>query len=241
LTIYFFSYLTSNKTVKLHVGPERKLWFLNEELLCDRVPFFKGAFKSGWKEGKSKIMELPDDDPEAFGHLVDWVYTKVLKCKLCASRPPDYWDEAYTASHVDAAHELQWLKLWVLADRMNLTKLADYALDMHIRCISEHNLVISPEAVILACETPAEDGALRKHLVEVVMNDIFRSPPSDGRSNGIGVGSAANASFNQEVMDAIQHHLQIARTKTCPYQLCPIHDPRLQEALDNIPTVAIPW
>jgi hypothetical protein len=58
----FFRYLTSNKTVKIYVGPERKLWFLNEDLLCDRVPFFKGALKSGFKEGKSKVMELPDDN-----------------------------------------------------------------------------------------------------------------------------------------------------------------------------------
>jgi hypothetical protein len=223
LTIYFFSYLTSDKTVKIYVGPERKLWSLNEELLCDRVPFFKSAFKSGWKEGKSKVMELPDDDPEAFGYLVDWVYTKGLKCKLCASPPPGHGVEPDTASHVDAAHELQWLKLWVLADRMNLTKLGDDALDMHLRCISEHNLVISPGAVILACENPFGNGALRKHLVEVVMKDTFRLPPSDGRSKCHGVGAAANASFNQEVMDAIQNHLQIAGTETCPYYDCAIH------------------
>jgi hypothetical protein len=224
LTIYFFSYLTSDKTVKIYVGPERKLWCLNEELLCDRVPFFKSAFKSGWKEGKSKVMELPDDDPEAFGYLVDWVYTKGLKCKLCASPPPGHGVEPYTASHVDAGHELQWLKLWLLADRMNLTILAIYALDMHLDCISEHDLVISPEAVILACENPAGDGSLRTHLVDVVVNGMFKSRPFDGSSNGLGVGAAANASFNQEVMDTIQNHLQIARTEPCSYYECPIHD-----------------
>jgi hypothetical protein len=233
-----FRYLTSNETVKIYVGPERKLWFLNEELLCDRVPFFKSAFKRGWKEGKSKVMELPDDDPEAFGYLVYWVYTEALKCKFCPA--PVHWGEAYTTPHVDAAHELQWLKLWVLADRVNLTELGESALNMHLRCISEHNLVISPEAVILACENPAGNGVLRKHLVEVVMNGMFRSPLSDGSSNSLGVGAAANASFNQEVMDAIQHHLRIARTETCPYELCLIHDPILQDlgALDDLQIVA---
>ncbi|KAH8791252.1 hypothetical protein F5882DRAFT_460374 [Hyaloscypha sp. PMI_1271] len=210
-------YLTSNETVKIYVGPKRKLWFLNEELLCDRVPFFKSAFKSGWKEGESKVMKLPDDDPETFGHLVGWVYTKALNCKFCASPPPGH----RVGSHVDAGHELQWLKLWVLADRMNLTKLGDDALDVHLYCISKHNLVVSPEAVILACENPAGDGALRKHLVGVVLNGMFQSRP--GSSNGLGVGAAANASFNQEVMDAIQNHLQIAGTETCPYYDCPIH------------------
>jgi hypothetical protein len=167
-------------------------------------------------------MELPDDDPEAFGYLVYWVYTEGLKCKICPA--PVHWGEAYTTPHVDAAHELQWLKLWVLADRVNLTELGESALNMHLRCISEHNLVISPEAVILACENPAGDGSLRTHLVDVVISGMFKSRPSDGSSNGLGVGAAANASFNQEVMDTIQNHLQIARTEPCPYYDCPIHD-----------------
>jgi hypothetical protein len=220
-----FRYLTSNETVKVYVGSERKLWFLNEELLCDRVPFFKGAFKSGWKEGKSKVMELPDDDPEAFGHLVDWVYTEVLKCKLCAPLPPGHWNEPYTPSHVDAAHELQWLKLWVLADKMNLTELGDSALDMHLRCLSGHDLVISPEAVSLACGNPAGDGKLRKHLVEgMMMSGMYQLPPSDGRSNDLDVGVFANASFNKELIETILHHLQIPKTEMCPYRHCPIHD-----------------
>lgn len=45
--------------VTIYVGPDRVKWLVNEELLCDCVPFFKGAFKSGFKEGTDKIMELP--------------------------------------------------------------------------------------------------------------------------------------------------------------------------------------
>jgi hypothetical protein len=144
-------YLTSNKTVKIYVGPERKLWFLNQDLLCDRVPFFKGAFTSGFKEGKSKVMELPDDNAEAFGHLVDWVYKTRTRSKLCreAQGASDSLPHTY-----GPVHELQWLRLWVLADKLNPPGLAEHALKTPAACLSGCGMVISPEAVTLHASKP---------------------------------------------------------------------------------------
>jgi hypothetical protein len=51
--------------IKIFVGPERKLRVLPEQLLCDRVKFFKSAFQSGFRESKRKsssfrkIVQLP--------------------------------------------------------------------------------------------------------------------------------------------------------------------------------------
>jgi hypothetical protein len=195
---------------------------LNEELLCDRVPFFKGAFKSGWEEGKSKVMELPEDDPEAFGLLVDWVYKEQLKCKIC---PPPIFGRSAFPKKVDAAHELQWLRLWVLADKFNLTGLGEAALSKHVGCLSDSTLAIAPETVALACEHSTEDSALRKHLVKMIVGAVFSTPPPpDTGSNGLGLAAAANVSFNQQVMDAIQQHMQIPRGNGCAFYFCTFHD-----------------
>lgn len=51
--------------VKVYVGPERKLWILNEELLCNRVDYFRAAFRSGgggFKEGAEKSIHLVEED-----------------------------------------------------------------------------------------------------------------------------------------------------------------------------------
>jgi hypothetical protein len=60
--------------VKISVGPDRKLWVLPEQLLCDRVDFFKSVFQSGLQESKEKILELPEDDPTSFAYILDTIF-----------------------------------------------------------------------------------------------------------------------------------------------------------------------
>jgi len=223
----FSRYLTSNKTVKIYVGPGRKVWFLNEDLICDRVPFFKGAFKSGFKEGKSKAMELPGDSTEAFGYLVDWVYNSNMHqmprkiCRAAVEVP----DSVYTP-----AHELQWLQVWVLADKLNVPELARLALRTHAICLSRCVMTISPEAVAFACENTADDSAVRKYLVEEVVETLFGS---DTFISDIGVAAAADASFDQKVMEAIRSHLIMPLDAECAYTFCPLHNARRKNASEN--------
>lgn len=164
-------------------------------------------------------MELTDDDPDVFGHLVDWVYTKQLKCKIC--RPYDGWPRPAGSppKPVDATHELQWLKLWILADKFNLFDLGQAALNQHKRCLS--TLAISPEAVALVCDNTAEESAMRTHLVTNMLEAIFSTSPVDG----LGLAAAANPSFNQQIMNEIQRHLQIPRKDGCDIYCCYFHPP----------------
>ena len=60
--------------VKIFVGPDRKLWVLPEQLLCDRVNFFKSVFQSGFQQSKEKPLELPEDDPTTFAYISDKLF-----------------------------------------------------------------------------------------------------------------------------------------------------------------------
>jgi len=62
---------TSTDSVKIYVGPKRKLWVLPEGFLWEKVEYFRVAFKSGFKEGLKKELYLKDDDPATFAVLVD--------------------------------------------------------------------------------------------------------------------------------------------------------------------------
>ena len=72
---YFLASSTDSTTfppmVKIFVGPDRKLWVLPEQLLCDRVEYFKSAFQSGFQESNEKFLELPEDCPVAFAYIID--------------------------------------------------------------------------------------------------------------------------------------------------------------------------
>ncbi len=162
-------------------------------------------------------MELPDDDPEAFGHLVNWIYTENLICKLC-------FINRATGKRPDDLHQLQWLKLWILADKLNLPQLAAYCLRVHSDCLDDNASGITPEAVKLVCEHTSEDSELRKHLVkEVAECVLFRDRKFIG---DLGVSAAANPSFNQQVMEEIQNYLNISQDGRCSSFVCPTHNPR---------------
>ncbi len=64
----------ASETVTIYVGPRREEFKLSKDLLCYVSPFFKAAFEGGFKEGHEKTMELLEDDPEAFNHVVSYIY-----------------------------------------------------------------------------------------------------------------------------------------------------------------------
>lgn len=70
--------------VKVYVGEVKKLWYIHEDLLCERSEYFKKAFQGGFKEGYEKEIYLTELDPKAFGQFVDWVYGAPLQVTVPA-------------------------------------------------------------------------------------------------------------------------------------------------------------
>lgn len=176
------------------------------------------------------MMELPDDDPEAFGLLVNWIYTERVHCKLCDIAGNKGYDQ------YSPVHELQWLKLWVLADKLNLTHVCEMALNTHGNCLDLWRQGISSEAVTYLCLHAGEDSGLRRYMVERVVKTMFVY--EDGMSGDIGaVGEAAatNPSFNREVWEACRYHLKSLKREDCDmcmgwgWDSCLVHDYRPRE------------
>lgn len=112
--------------VKVFVGPKRKLWHLNEDLLCDRSPYFKAAFKGGFAEATAKESYLEDADPEAFGLLVDWVYGRTLH-PVRETLWPALTNQL-----------LLLLKLYNIADFLGIEVLMNLSLDLY-SCSLKHD------------------------------------------------------------------------------------------------------
>ncbi|KAH7416702.1 hypothetical protein BKA64DRAFT_717579 [Cadophora sp. MPI-SDFR-AT-0126] len=66
--------------VDIHVGqgPQQKHFKVHKALLCSKIPYFDKMFNSDFREGKENVAKLPEDDPESFDILLEWVYTGSL-------------------------------------------------------------------------------------------------------------------------------------------------------------------
>jgi hypothetical protein len=109
-----------------------------------------------------------EDDCESFGHLVTWVSTSSMVCKCSPHSVPGYPPDLS-----GPLYELQRLRVWALADKLNIFALFQIALTKHKQCLEQLGLSLSSNAVEFACKHTAEDSALRKHLVGEALVAIF--------------------------------------------------------------------
>lgn len=62
--------LSNSQQVTLYIGPDRKAFTLNKELLCDKIGFLRVAFQGRFKERTEKTIDLPEEDPELFKRII---------------------------------------------------------------------------------------------------------------------------------------------------------------------------
>ena len=120
----------SSKVITILVGPSKASYTLHKDLLCAHSPFFERCLSSGFLERQKDQVELPEDSPEVFEHLIDWVYrrdvveptdqpslqlaihTYVFADKLCM---PAFKNDVVTkirAYHEKTSIHLESLVLW---------------------------------------------------------------------------------------------------------------------------------
>jgi hypothetical protein len=73
----FFSYHPGD-TLFLIVGEEQEQFLVHSTYLTVRSEFFRAALSKHWKEGQSRVIKLPEDDPTTVAQYLDFVYKDML-------------------------------------------------------------------------------------------------------------------------------------------------------------------
>ncbi|ORY09972.1 BTB/POZ protein [Clohesyomyces aquaticus] len=88
----------------LRVGPDEVPFDAHSEVLCNISPFFKAALNRDWTEARTKLIALPDEDPDAFTLFLRFAYTG----------SPLHDDEKTTTLNLS--------RLWVMADKYQVPR-----------------------------------------------------------------------------------------------------------------------
>ncbi|TKA77622.1 hypothetical protein B0A49_03895 [Cryomyces minteri] len=73
-------------TVSVGAAPHAvKSFQVHEELLTARSSFFRAAFQKEWKEGRERVLKLPEDNPESFEQYARWIYCGKIGNKVKGS------------------------------------------------------------------------------------------------------------------------------------------------------------
>lgn len=82
--------------ITLVVGEEREYMFIEKEKIM-HVDFFRCAFKDGhWREGRQKMIELPEDDPKSWRTAIDFltrgdILPHIVATCECNCDHPENW------------------------------------------------------------------------------------------------------------------------------------------------------
>jgi hypothetical protein len=122
LNFFVSRYFASNPaTVKVFVGPKRQHWAIVEDLLCNYSEYFRAAFKGNFKEAINKEIRLEEDDPAAFGKVIDWLFGETLACSC-------------TKDLESCENILVWYILHILADKLGIEELMKAAFRIYETC-----------------------------------------------------------------------------------------------------------
>ncbi|KAL8842350.1 MAG: hypothetical protein Q9205_006630 [Flavoplaca limonia] len=110
-------YFGDNPIVQLKLGAVGKIFYVHQGLICESSPFFRAAFTGGFKENSGSI-NLEEDDPDIFGHIVQWLYRGKLETlsKVEVDTGFDYW--------------MKLFQLYVLADKYGMRLLKNAVMDL---------------------------------------------------------------------------------------------------------------
>jgi hypothetical protein len=83
------------------------------DLLCSSSTFFSNALTGDFKEGRDKVVPMPDDEPEVFLEFLNWLYNR----------------KHFGGMMFAFVDMLKWCKLWILADKLDVPALQNFAME----------------------------------------------------------------------------------------------------------------
>jgi hypothetical protein len=173
------SNLTSS-IITLVVGREQRLFAAHEDVLC-LSPFFQAACRGQFMEAQSKRITLPDEEPEIFSSVLEYLYKGDYYPRLVHNKRRNTWEletgneEGHGAVESTVYHHgvdgelLKDTVIYCTAEKYGLEELKRVALRKQglqsgIQCST-----ILASARYAYANTPDNDSKLRAHYLALII------------------------------------------------------------------------
>jgi hypothetical protein len=139
-------------TVRVGTGEKQVEHQLHESVLV-KSPFFQACLATNWKEGKEGMVDLPEEDPETFALLVEWLYSERIE-------PENAQDDGRL---IDA---------YKLACKYGLPVMQNLLIPMIRAALADYN--INPRLVLSVWTETPEISKLRHMLLDKLACDLAK-------------------------------------------------------------------
>jgi hypothetical protein len=90
--------LAPSPIVTLTVGREGRLFAAHEDVLC-QSPFFEAALRGQYLDAQSKRISLPDEEPEVFSAVLEYLYKGDYYPRLIHNKHHNSWELEDAGAH----------------------------------------------------------------------------------------------------------------------------------------------
>ena len=144
--------LEDSDPAKVSVGSSDnlKVWHLPKKLLVKHFTFFVAALGSNFAEGRTQCVTLPEEDPNLFRLLIEWLHRGGTLGEVLSTTFRSFLDD--------------YIRAWALGDRLGCSKFQDTAM---LEIFSYHvDERIFPSTKSLMYEFTAPESRLRKFAID---------------------------------------------------------------------------
>ncbi|KAI9756573.1 MAG: hypothetical protein M1815_003289 [Lichina confinis] len=212
--------LNSNLTsaiVTIVCGPEQRLFAAHEDVLC-HSPFFAAACRGQFQEAHSRRIDLPDELPEIFSSVLEYLYKGDYFPALSFSKRRDVWELEDGAASVDSTVFHPVADTAVLKDTVVYCTAEKYGLDELKRlALRKQGLqsgiqcsTILASARFAYANTPDTDSKMRAHYLSL----IIRSRATFKRSGTMQMEMEAGGKLFFDLFVAMCNHLDDVSSAT---------------------------
>lgn len=166
--------------VTLVIGHEQRIFAAHEDVLCNS-PYFANVLKGQYVEASTKRIALPDESPEIFSSVLEYMYKGDYYPRLVHSKRRNSWEIEQAADggrssiestiyHQDASGPL--LKdtvIYCVADKYGLEELKRVALRKQGLQTGIQCSTILASARYAYANTPDSDSKLRAHYLALII------------------------------------------------------------------------
>ncbi|KAH6671049.1 hypothetical protein B0J14DRAFT_669904 [Halenospora varia] len=148
--------ILTGDVIKLYIGSKRKEFIAHKKLLCDRCEFFRKGFNGGFEEALTGEMYLPEDNEEAFAHLIDYLYRGSLP-----SLRQNQHNKRWSTSPLRI--------LYCLAEKLVFPVLMDELMDFIMLYHIKNGVHLAPSSLEAIYTTTHQDSKLRLYCAAMIV------------------------------------------------------------------------
>ena len=175
------------------VGPtgNTKTWHLPKKLLVNASPFFAVALNRSFTEATTKVIELPEDNTDAFALFIQWLFVG----EISGDKILQTYDINYGLLKAKAT--LIYLQAWTLGDKLGCPIFLDLVM---LELIQQYHGLAS-ESILFIYEHSGPGSKLRRFAIDSFRYDLQRGYLSKDTATFVSTSKIAEA-FGLEFLKA---------------------------------------